>query len=207
MKISYAITVCNELEEISCLIPLLKENIRQEDEIVVLLDKPKASQELLDQLYRYSSANWIILKESEFKGHFADWKNELNKICSRDWIFQIDADEYPNITLIESLPFILENNESDIILVPRVNTLYPKVDENYIKKWGWRMNEKGWIQWPDHQWRIYKNTSEIKWINKVHEKLDGYKNYAYLPGLEDYALYHPKTVERQEKQNNYYGTL
>jgi hypothetical protein len=207
MKISYAITVCNELEEISCLIPLLKENIRQEDEIVVLLDKPKASQELLDQLYRYSSANWITLKESEFKGHFANWKNELNHICSGDWIFQIDADEYPNITLIESLPFILENNESDIILVPRVNTLYPKVDENYVKRWGWKINEKGWIQWPDHQWRIYKNTPEIKWINKVHEKLDGYKNYAHLPGLEDYALYHPKTVERQEKQNSYYNSL
>ena len=43
MKISYAITVCNELEEIQRLIPLLKEIKRQEDEIVVLLDKPKAS--------------------------------------------------------------------------------------------------------------------------------------------------------------------
>jgi hypothetical protein len=207
MKISYAITVCNELEEIKCLIPLLKEIIRQEDEIVVLLDKPKVSQELLDQLHKYSSADWIILKESTFQGHFADWKNELNRICTGDWIFQIDADEYPNITLIESLPFILENNESDIILVPRVNTLYPKVDAEYIKKWGWKMNEKGWIQWPDHQWRIYKNTPEIKWINKVHEKLDGYKNYAHLPALEDYALYHPKTLERQEKQNQYYNNL
>ena len=208
MKISYAITVCNELEEISCLIPLLKENIRQEDEIVVLLDKPKASQELLDQLYRYSSANWITLKESEFKGHFADWKNELNNLCSGDYIFQIDADEYPNINLIENLPFILENNsETDIFLVPRVNTLYPKVDQNYIKKWGWKMNEKGWIQWPDNQWRIYKNTPEIKWINKLHEILDGYKVYANLPEIEEYALYHPKTLERQEKQNNYYNTL
>ena len=206
MKISYAITVCNELEEIQQLIPLLHETIREEDEIVVLLDKPKASQELIDQLHRYSSANWILLKESIFQGHFADWKNELNALCSRDWIFQIDADEYPNVYLIENLPFILENNESDIILVPRVNTV-KGITEQHVKAWGWKQNEKGWIQWPDHQWRIYKNTPEIKWINKLHEVLDGYKSYANLPEIEDYALYHPKTIEKQEKQNNYYNTL
>ena len=206
MKISYAITVCNELEEIQQLIPLLHETIREEDEIVVLLDKPKASQELIDQLHRYSSANWILLKESTFQGHFADWKNELNALCSGDWIFNIDADEYPNVHLIENLPFILENNEADIILVPRVNTV-KGITPQHVKAWGWKQNEKGWIQWPDHQWRIYKNTPEIKWINKLHEVLDGYKMYANLPEIEDYALYHPKTIQKQEKQNNYYNTL
>ena len=206
IKVSYAITVCNELEEIQQLIPLLHEIIREEDEIVVLLDKPKASQELIDQLHRYSSANWILLKESTFQGHFADWKNELNRMCTGDWIFQIDADEYPNITLIESLPFVLENNESDIILVPRVNTVQG-ITPQHVKAWGWKQNEKGWVQWPDHQWRIYKNTPEIKWINKLHEVLDGYKMYANLPEIEDYALYHPKTIEKQEKQNKFYDTL
>jgi len=63
------------------------------------------------------------------------------------------------------------------------------------------------IQWPDHQWRIYKNIPEVKWINKLHEVLVGYNMYAYLPAIEDYALYHPKTIERQEKQNGYYSTL
>ena len=206
MKISYAITVCNELEEIQTLIPFLSTQKRKEDEIVVLLDKPKASEELINLLYRYSSANWIILKESEFKGHFADWKNELNDLCSGDWIFQIDADEYPNIHLIEHLSFILENNEADIILVPRVNTVLG-ITPQHIKAWGWKQNEKGWVQWPDHQWRIYKNTPEVKWINKLHEVLVGYNMYAYLPAIEDYALYHPKTIERQEKQNGYYSTL
>ena len=206
MKISYAITCCNELEEIQRLIPFLHEIKRKEDEIVVLLDKSKVSQELLDQLYRYSSANWILLKESEFQGHFADWKNELNSLCAGDYIFQIDADEYPNIHLIESLPFILEHNESDILLVPRVNTVQG-ITPQHIQAWGWKQNEKGWIQWPDHQWRIYKNTPRIKWINKLHEILEGYETYANLPEMEEYALYHPKTIERQEKQNQYYSTL
>lgn len=207
MKISYAITVCNELEEIGYLIQFIHQYKRPEDEICVLLDKPKAPQQLIDQLYRYSSADWIILKESTFQGHFADWKNELTTICSGDYIFQIDADEYPNEYLIESLPEILEtNSEVEVYVVPRVNTVEGLTQE-HIQKWGWHINESGWVNYPDYQWRIYKNSSNIKWKNKVHEVIDGYKTMAQLPAYEDLSLYHPKTIDRQEKQNNFYNTL
>jgi len=206
MKISYAITVCNELEEISRLLNFLHQHKRSEDEICVLLDKPKASQQLLDELYYWSSKDIIILKESTFQGHFADWKNELTAICSGNYIFQIDADELPNELLIENLHIILENNQSDIILVPRVN-IVNGITPQHLQVWGWKQNEKGWVQWPDHQWRIYKNTPDIKWKNKLHEVLNGYKTYANLPEIEEYALYHFKTIERQEKQNNFYNTL
>ena len=205
MKISYAITVCNELEEIKRLISFLHQHKHPEDEICVLLDKPKASPELLYQLSVYSSEGFIILTESEFKGHFADWKNQLMDLCSGDYIFQIDADEIPNSNLIENLPAILENNV-DVILVPRVNTVQG-ITQQHIQHWGWKQNDKGWIQWPDFQWRIYKNDPEIKWKNKLHEILDGYKTYSNLPEMEEYALYHPKTIEKQEKQNNFYSTL
>jgi hypothetical protein len=207
MKISYAITVCNELEEIKRLIEFLYLNKRQEDEICVLVDKPKASKELLFELYKYETTRWIILKESEFKGHFADWKNQLMDICSGSYIFQIDADEVPHIYLIESLPEILEtNSEVEVYVVPRVNTVEGLTPE-HIAKWRWHVNENGWVNWPDHQWRIYKNTPDIKWKNKVHEVIEGYKTMAQLPAYEDLALYHPKTINRQEKQNNFYSTL
>ena len=207
MKISYAITVCNELKEISRLLNFLHQHKRSEDEICVLLDKPKASQELLDELYYWSSNDIITLKESAFQGHFADWKNELNRICSSDYIFQIDADEYPNEYLIESLPEILEtNSEVEVYVVPRVNTVEGLTQE-HIQKWGWHVNENGWVNWPDRQWRIYKNIPDIKWKNKVHEVIEGHKTMAELPAYEDLSLYHPKTIDRQEKQNNYYNTL
>jgi hypothetical protein len=205
MKISYAITVCNELEEVKRLISFLYQHKRPEDEICVLLDKPKASLELLYQLSVYSSEGFIILTESEFKGHFADWKNQLMDLCSGDYIFQIDADEIPNSDLIENLPAILENNV-DVILVPRVNTVQG-ITQQHIQHWGWKQNDKGWIQWPDFQWRIYKNDPEIRWKNKLHEVLDGFKTYSNLPEMEEYALYHPKTIEKQEQQNNFYSTL
>ena len=207
MKISYAITVCNELDEIKRLVPFLYKHKRSEDEICVLLDKPKASPVLLDQLYRYSSANWITLKESAFQGHFADWKNELTKMCFGDYIFQIDADEYPHEYLIESLPEILEiNSQVEAYVVPRVNTV-EGLTQDHIAKWGWHINENGWVNFPDYQWRIYRNSPDIKWKNKVHEVIEGYKTMAQLPAYEDLALYHPKTISRQEKQNNYYNTL
>jgi hypothetical protein len=206
MKISYAITVCNELKEISKLLNFLHQYKRVEDEIVVLLDKPKASQELLDQLYYWYSKEIIILKESEFKGHFADWKNELTSLCKGDYIFQIDADEIPHKSFIENLPKILASSNIDVILTPRINTVEGLTQE-HINKWSWNINKNNWINFPDYQWRIYRNTQDIKWINKVHERLDGFKTYASLPSIEEYCLYHHKDIKRQEKQNNYYNTL
>jgi hypothetical protein len=207
MKISYAITVCNEIAEIKRLIPFLLEHKKAEDEIVVLLDKPKAPQELLDFLYICSSNNQITLKESIFKGHFADWKNELNQICKGDFIFNIDADEMPHTKLIEILPDLLEENiECDVIAVPRVNTV-EGLTASHVAKWGWQVNEHGWVNWPDHQWRIYKNKPHLKWVNQVHERIEGHKVWTHLPMMQEFALYHPKTIDRQERQNEYYNTL
>ena len=145
--------------------------------------------------------------EDNFKGHFADWKNLLTKLCNGDYIFQIDADEYPHNSLIENLPAILKSNpDNEVYLVPRVNTV-DGLTEEHIQKWGWNINEKGYVNWPDYQWRIWKNIPEIKWVNKVHEKLEGFLQYSPLPSQEELALYHPKDIKRQEKQNNYYEGL
>ena len=207
MKISYAITVCNEFVEIQKLISFILKNKRNEDEIIILFDS-KNGDPAIEEYFRSHSVNGeFIWVKGEFGNHFADWKNKLTKLCSGDYIFQIDADELPHTKLMESLPEILEkNSHNDVFLVPRVNTVEGILDE-HINKWGWRLNEKKWINWPDNQWRIYKNNGTIKWINKVHERLDGFKTFASLPPIEEFALYHPKTIDRQEKQNQYYDTL
>jgi hypothetical protein len=209
MKISYAITVCNELEEVRRLLDLLLNNKREQDEIVVLMDATKANDELVSTLRHYEMHNMdhMVVWPGDFEGHFADWKNKLTSYCTGDFIFQIDADEYPHEYLIESLPEILEtNSQVEVYNVPRVNTV-EGLTQDHIQKWGWYVNENGWVNFPDYQWRIYKNTPDIKWKNKVHEVLDGYKTMAQLPAYEDLSLYHPKTIERQERQNNYYSTL
>ena len=207
MKISYAITVCNEYDEIQKLLSTLFLNIREEDEIVVLFDKKSGTAEVWEYLIELKKNEYIKLIPKTFKNHFADWKNYLTTLCSGDYIFQIDADEYPHETLIEKLPEILESNpEVDMLRVPRVNTV-EGLTEEHIKRWGWNVNEKGWVNWADWQMRIYRRHPDIKWKNKVHEVIEGYKVYGALPAEEQWALYHPKEIKRQEKQNKYYSTL
>jgi hypothetical protein len=206
MKISYAITVCNELEEVKRLVNFLLSNKRKEDEIVVLYDTG-GSIEVYDYIDNLDEIENIFVIKDKFQGHFADWKNLLTLHCTGDYIFQVDADEIPNEELINNLPYILEiNPELDVLLVPRINTV-EGLTQDHITKWGWNVNKNNWVNWPDFQWRVYKNNSEIKWVNKVHERLEGFKSYTTLPMEEAYALYHPKTIERQERQNNYYDTL
>jgi len=207
MKISYAITVCNEFDEIQKLIPFLKENKRKEDEIVVLYDITNGAIDVENYLREEFSNKDFILYKDRFDNHFADWKNKLTEYCSGDYIFQIDADEIPHKLLMVNLPIILENNpDHEVYLVPRVNTV-EGLTESHIKKWGWQVNDKGWVNYPDYQYRIWKNKPEIKWKNKVHEVLEGHKNFTSLPSQEELSLYHPKTIDRQEKQNKYYNTL
>lgn len=207
MKISYAITVCNEFIEIQKLLTFLLENKRKQDEIVILYDQKNGTEEIATYLTKFNKLPNVQFWRGFFDGHFADWKNKLTEYCTGDYIFQIDADEIPTKLLLNSLPYILESNpDNEVYLVPRINTV-EGLNHMHILKWKWRVNEKGWVNFPDYQWRIWKNKPEIKWKNKVHEVLEGYKTYAMLPNGEGYSLYHPKTIERQEKQNAYYSTL
>jgi hypothetical protein len=207
MKISYAITVCNEFVEIQRLVHFLLRHKRIQDNIVILYDEANGDPEVEMFLRSHSINGEFAWHKGKFDKHFADWKNKLTNLCSGDYIFQIDADEIPSEELIKHLPELLElNPEMDIFLIPRVNTVEGLTQE-HILKWGWGVNEEGWVNWPDYQWRIWKNKPEIKWVNKVHERLDGFKTYTMLPDDEVFALYHPKTIKKQEKQNDYYESI
>ena len=208
MKISYAITVCNEHKEIEKLLTFLFEHKRKQDQVVVQMDK-NATHEVINICERFESKphNEYHLIQFDLNKNFAAYKNNLNKACNGNWIFQIDADEIPNEYLIEALPFILEANaDTEAYWVPRVNTVAGITDE-HIAKWGWRVDDQGWVNFPDWQMRIYRNDDNIYWIKPVHEQLKGYTKFANLPAEENYCLYHPKNIGRQEAQNKFYETI
>lgn len=207
MKLSYAITVCNELEEIKRLVPFLKEHKRPGDEIVILFDQTNGNEEVIDYLLEFNKYPNIQTWRGFFENDFAAWKNRLTGYCTGDFIFQIDADEMPTEYMMKIIPQIIEANDVDLIRVPRVNTV-EGLTEGHIRKWGWQVNEQGWVNYPDYQWRIYRNDPRIRWWGHVHEKIHGHATFAHLPMEEtDLALRHAKTIERQEKQNSYYDTL
>ena len=207
MKITYAITVCNEFLEIQRLVHFLLQHKRIQDNIVILYDEANGDPEIENFLRSHSVNGEFSWHKAKFDRHFANWKNKLTSFCTGDYIFQIDADEIPNENLIAVLPDVLDENEDiDVFLVPRVNTVEGLTPE-HIQKWGWKVNDAGWVNWPDYQWRIWKNKPEIKWVNKVHERLEGFKRYTAMPDVEYFALNHPKTIQKQEKQNNLYDNL
>jgi glycosyltransferase involved in cell wall biosynthesis len=209
MKISYAVPVCNELLEVQRLLEFLIKVKRDEDEIVVLFDSQNGTTEVEEYLRDKSSTT------SEFSWHsnhlnddFAQQKNYLTKMCNGDWVFLIDADEYPDEYLCFALSAMIENNpEVEAYWVSRINTV-KGLTSNHVAKWGWVVNDKGWVNFPDRQLRIYKNEpNRIKWTKPVHEQLVGYTKFASLPDNEEYCLHHPKDIERQEKQNDFYEKL
>lgn len=206
MKISYAIPVCNEHEELRRLLTLLCENKREEDEIVIQFDAGNTTPEVYQVVYN-EFADRVKHVAFPLEKDFASFKNNLKANCSGDWIFQIDADEYLDPWLIKTLDQILaDNKEIEIFSLPRINTV-TGLTPDHIQKWGWRVDEKGWVNFPDYQTRILQNLQNIKWINKVHERLHGFTSYGMFPGEEEYCILHHKTIERQEAQNKSYESI
>ena len=208
MKISYAITVCNEFEEIQKLIPFLLKNKREEDEIVIQQDSRGSVKGLPDVKVKEYCEGLSNVKYITFdlNNHFANFKNNLTKHCTGDYIFQIDADEMPTTYMMDMIPEVLKHNDVDVLKVPRIN-IVEGLTKEHIAKWNWVVNNQGWINFPDYQWRLYRNTEKVKWKNRVHEVLEGYRTMSYLPTEEQWCLRHDKTIDRQERQNEMYSKL
>ena len=208
VNVTYAITVCNEINEITKLVNFLHPRIQSEDEILIQYDEGGVTDDVRGYLRiindLHDNVNVIGFPLNK---DFASYKNNLKNHAKGIFIFQIDADELPNEYLITNMHDLLEaNKDIDLFFVPRVNTVEGLTNE-HIQKWRWNVNEKGWVNWPDVQTRIYRRTSEIEWEGKVHERIKGYNTMTYLPLEQDFALYHPKDIQRQEKQNELYETI
>lgn len=213
--ITFAITTNNEGEYIRTLLNQLIPHCKSTGDEIVILDDYSTDEVTKDIL----RSTFVMAARGEpnnlrfkigyrhLEGDFAAHKNHLNEICDGKYIFQIDADETLHTNLLENLHALVEANETvDLFAIPRVNTVEGLTDED-IKRWGWRINEKGWVMFPDYQTRLYRNSPDIKWEGKVHERIIGYKTITPLPAEEEWSLYHGKTIERQRKQNDFYSTI
>jgi len=203
MKISYAILTHNEGEYIAELLTLLTTYKRDIDEIVVVDDysTDERTKFILNDL-----KDLIKLEYRTFDGDHTQ-KNYLNSLCSGDYILQLDADELVRPEFLKILPELLEkNNECDLFIMPRINTVEGLTQE-YIQKWRWNVNEKGWVNFPDWQMRLYRNCDWVKWDGLLHSKIEGHKTYVLLPTEELFCILHYKTLDRQIDQNDLYDKI
>ena len=205
MRISYGITVHNESIELNKLLEILVHKTDKEDEIVICVDgnDEKVQEVITSWVQQYGSNKNIIVYNRKLDGDFAAHKNSVIEKSTGDYIFHIDADEYPHEILLQQLKQILEINDVDLIWIPRVNTVEGFTQQD-IQKWGWNISEKGWVNYPDYQSRVYRRDNNIRWERPLHELIKGAKTYSHLPPHEELSLYHPKTKEKQEAQNKFY---
>jgi len=245
MIISYAITVVNEIKEITSLINFLQPRIRIEDEIIIQYDKTGVTDEVMEYLNVIKNVHDTIkVVGFPLNDDFGTFKSNLKQHSKGDYILQLDADEIPHEYLLEILPNLLEeNNEIDLFFIPRINTV-DGLGYTHVKKWNWKISKLEThvakkemnftsdeyrllqennliinenedeveyyipiINHPDYQTRLYKNTKEVQWLGKVHEKITGYSTFTALPTDEHYCLYHHKEIERQLAQNEFYDSL
>ena len=205
MKISYGITVHDESEELNKLLEILVHKTDTDDEIVIVQDgnDKKVEEVISSWSQQYLDAKGIYWYTRKLDGNFSDQKNYVIEQCTGDYIFHIDADEYPHDTLLSQLKQILEINDVDLLWIPRVNTVEGFTDED-VQRWGWRISEQGWVNYPDYQSRVFRNRDDIRWRRPLHEYINGCDTYSHLPPHEALSLYHPKTKEKQEQQNQFY---
>jgi hypothetical protein len=245
ITITYAITVCNELKELTALLNFLQPRIKPTDQILIQYDDGNTPKEVLDYLNILTSIhqNHKVIG-FPLNGDFAAFKNNLKSHSDGIFIFQIDADETPHEFLVENIHELISANlDVDLFLIPRINTV-EGITKQHVDKWKWRITKmssqigeesfdknseeylylkylnfiieinddvvvyyKPIVNRPDYQTRLYRRTSEIEWVGKVHEQIKGYNTLTILPKEEQYCLYHHKEIKRQEKQNEFYAGL
>lgn len=206
---TYAITVCDEYAELDRLLNILSYFTDIKKYVYVQCDEINVTSDVHNVISKYR-----VRHGSEIlNGHFADFKNNIYKHCDTQWIFFIDADEYPHMALLENMEIIMCSQVVDVIAVPRINTVDGLTDA-HINTWGWRVDTMSVgnemvsaVNFPDYQWRIQKNIPVIKWINPVHEILSGFETFGKFPPEVEYCLMHPKNIEKQVKQNLLYDKL
>ena len=203
MKISYSILVHNETDSLEKLLDCLVKYKEPQDEIVILDDfsDNKKTKSILDF---YVSTQNIVFEQRNLLGDFATQKNYLKNMCSGDYSFNLDADELISHWFMKDIHEILEGNQVDLIYLPRINTV-EGLTEEHIRYWRWQVNEKGWINYPDWQGRVFRNRPNIRWEKPVHEMIVGFQTYAHLPMEQKYSIVHTKTIERQVEQNRFYN--
>lgn len=209
--ISYCISVYNEKAEVVRLLTLLQQIKTQEEEIVVLQTYKDESEQKSDS-YQDIKSEILTMSvdqygEFHFCNKFSSMKNHLNAMATKSYIFNLDADELLSRLAFQQYRKILSQNQDiDLYYIPRINTVDGLTSQD-IASWSWRLNEFGWVNWPDYQPRLYKNTASISWVGDVHEYISGFRKSAYIPQEPSMAIIHTKDIIKQRLQNQLYDQI
>lgn len=203
MFLSYLVTCHNETDSLKKLLSKLIQYKKDNHEIV-LLDDYSDNSTTLEIIQTFKDK--INFQQHKLDKNYGNHKNYGIELCKGEWIFQLDADEVPTDGLLENIDLIIEsNNKNEVLWLPRLNYFLGVTDAD-VTMWGWKLYD-GMINFPDYQSRIYKNSPHIRYQRRLHEKVEGFKSYVFIPPQKDYAIIHEKTIEKQRQTNINYNKL
>ena len=197
MIISYAICVCNESKDLFSLISFLLKVKDDKDEINILIDTAHVTDNVKSVIKYFGDK--IVTCERDFDGNFSEHRNFHITQCSGDYIFMIDPDEMPKEFLIQNLKRLIKDTDGELIMVPRIN-IQPGFTQKWLNKHNFHINELDWINWPDYQGRVFKNTEKIRWSKGLHEVVSGTDKVVYLRTDPKLGLWHIKSIEKQDNR-------
>ena len=217
MKISYLVTVHNEVAELERLLSQLYSAISKTNDEIVILDDFSDNEDTrkilaFHPLFSTSSKLGRVVQH-QLNNDFGSHKTFGSRQCTGDYIVQCDADEYLSQYLLENLHEVIEANPTvELYRVPRVNIVRGATQQD-ATMWGWHMTklpefgDLPIINWNsgDYQSRIYKNSLKIQWQKPLHETISGAEFVSMLPKEVDWAIIHDKTIDRQRAQNAFYN--
>lgn len=203
MFLSYLVTCHNETTSLDKLLSKLVQNKKDNHEII-LLDDYSDNQTTLEIIQKYKES--VVFHQHKLERNYGAHKNYGIEQCKGQWIFQLDGDECPTDLLLENIDIVLKSNEAnEVIWLPRMN-FFIGVTQADANQWGWRLHD-GMVNFPDYQSRIYRNLSHIRYQRRLHEKVEGFKSYTFVPPQTDYAIIHEKSIEKQRQTNINYNKM
>ncbi|WP_320009089.1 glycosyltransferase [Maridesulfovibrio sp.] len=126
----------------------------------------------------------------QLNADFSAQRNRMLQHCSGDWVIYLDADERLDNDSWDILRQATALEACDCWYLPRM-TFYPDSSNSRI----------GYGLWPDLQLRLFKNTSRLRFINRIHEKLTGIQGKSGI--LPDCPIQHlTHILKSREKIEN-----
>jgi len=104
---------------------------------------------------------------------------------------------------------MIHDSGAELIMVPRIN-IHPGFTQEWLEKCKFKTNEVDWINWPDYQGRIFKNSEQITWGKNLHETITGAERIINLQADPSIAMWHIKSIEKQDnrwKENGDYNFI
>lgn len=130
----------------------------------------------------------------KWDNHFANARNKGIAKATGEWILWLDADEYLDIQDAEVYKEIIKNKDTNLLFLPITNLTGDRIDDP---------NHNAHIH---YQPRLFRNHQGIKFINPIHESLDGERENLTTDVLDlpilHYGYINEVSIEKDKSTRN-----